>query len=146
VLPAFTRDGILPEGCHSATWQELCDRFGGTDRRDRLLEGLRLAGSNLRDAGATRLWLGGSFVTAKLEPQDFDAVWSMTSVDLRKVDPLFLDEADLRNGRLRQKAKYGGELFAGTEAESGQPFQVFFQMDRDGKAKGIVRLDLRTMP
>jgi hypothetical protein len=146
VLPEFTSAGLLPPGLHRASWQELRERFGGTRRRARLLEGLLQAASNLRDAGALVIWLDGSFVTDKPNPNDFDGAWDHTRVDLSKVDPVLIDPNDLHNGRLKQKAKYGGELLVGTEGRSGMPIQQFFQQTLDGEVKGIVLLDLRTLP
>lgn len=146
VLPEFTPAGLLPPGLHRASWQELCERFGGTRRRVRLLDGLLRAATNLRDAGAVVMWLDGSFVTNKPNPDDFDGAWDPTRVDLNKVDPVLVDPQDLHNGRLKQKAKYGGELLVGTEGRSGWPIQQFFQQTLDGDVKGIVLLDLRTLP
>lgn len=147
VLPPFTPKGLLPPGLHRATWDELCSTFGSTRRRRRLLEGLLRVATNLRDAGAVNLWLDGSFVTSKPNPDDFDGVWDPSRVNLRKVDPVLTDLSDLRNGRLRQKAKYHGELMiSAMEQRSGLPFEQFFQQTSEGDVKGIVLLDLRTLP
>jgi hypothetical protein len=59
---------------------------------------------------------------------------------------VLVDPDDLVTGRYRQKAKYGGELLVGVETATGMPFQLFFQLDMNGDPKGIVRLDLRTLP
>jgi hypothetical protein len=145
--PPFTTAGLPPPGIHHATWEEVCNRFGGTRRRRELLRGLQLVATNLRDAGAWALWLDGSFVTSKPAPGDYDGVWELNQiVDLDKLDPVLLDEDDLANGRLRQKLKYRGELLTGTEGRSGLYFKEFFQITLDGEAKGIVLLDLRTLP
>ncbi len=51
-------------------------------------------------------------------------------------------------GRVAQKTKYGGEMFlahAIAERRIGQRFLEFFQQDRDGRAKGIVALELGTV-
>lgn len=146
MLPPFMANGCLPPGVHSASWNEVAKRFGGTARRDVLLQGLLRAGANLHAAGARVLWLDGSFVTDKEEPDDWDGVWDPSNADLAKVDSVLIDPADLAAGRYRQKAKYGGELLVGTETATGMPFQVFFQLDKNGDPKGIVRLDLRTLP
>jgi hypothetical protein len=146
VLPEFTEAGLLPPGLHRASWEEVSARFGGTRKRTRLLEGLLRVAINLRDAGAVTLWLDGSFTTSKPNPNDFDGVWDPTRVDLRKVDPVLLDRADLKTGRFKQKAKYGGELLISVNRGSGMPFEQFFQLTRDGETKGIVLLDLRTLP
>jgi hypothetical protein len=85
MLPPLTAAGLLPPGVHRASWEELASRFGGVPRRDRLLQGLLGAATNLRDAGALVLWLDGSFVTSKPDPGDFDGVWDCSGVDPDKV-------------------------------------------------------------
>lgn len=146
MLPSYTDNGCLPPGVHSASWEEVSKRFGGSARRETLLQGLLQAAMNLRTAGARVLWLDGSFTTNKEEPDDWDGVWDPTNADLTKIDPVLIDQADLAAGRYRQKAKYGGELLVGVETSTGMPFQMFFQLDKNGDPKGIVRLDLRTLP
>ena len=74
-IPDFRRDGYLPEGVFLATEAEVTFRFGSANRKRRRLilrvrHWIRLA----RDVGAVRLRIDGSFVTAKPEPGDVDAV------------------------------------------------------------------------
>ena len=105
--------------------------------RRELLVGLRLALLELRAAGCTRVFLDGSFVTAKQRPGDFDACWDTEGVDFDRLDPVLLT---FDRGRATQKAKYGGELFlADAQAEPvGTLFREFFKVDRDGNPKEIV--------
>ena len=142
MIPAFRPDGNLPPGIHWATWRELCDRFGATWWRRRLLAGLQAALQNLRGAGCLTVYVDGSFVSSKSEPGDFDACWELAGVDLERVDPVLLTFDDRRAA---QKAKYGGELFPVSAGASGEnhAFLDFFQTDKDtGDRKGIVVLDL----
>lgn len=141
MLPAFDPDtGRLPEGVHDATWEEVVDRFGWTPRRRQLLDGLAEAIEVLAAAGCARLWLNGSFVTAKDEPADFDACWDTSGVDLDLLDPVLLD---LSGGRQAHKARFGGELFPNVvEAGSGLVFAEFFQNERDTGRKGIVVIEI----
>ncbi|TCC39930.1 hypothetical protein E0H50_05330 [Kribbella sindirgiensis] len=143
VIPDFTASGLLPPGLHRASWSELCAGLGWNARRQSLLEGLGRAALNLRQAGAVAMWVDGSFATGEEDPNDWDAAWDPMPADLNQVDPILLDSSP--DGRLRQKAKYGGELFAQIEGKTGFPFQLFFQQTRDGEAKGIVLLNLRTV-
>jgi hypothetical protein len=51
-------------------------------------------------------------------------------------------------GRSATLAVFGCEFFPHflTEAESGLPFAEFFQQSRDGRAVGVIDLDLTTLP
>lgn len=141
MLPPFDpATGRLPEGEHEVGWDEVVERFGWTPRRRQLLDGLADAVDALTAAGCRRLWLNGSFVTAKDEPADFDACWDTDGVDLDVIDPLLLD---LSAGRVAQKARFGGELFPNVvETESGLVFAEFFQNERDTGRKGIVVIQI----
>lgn len=142
MIPPFDRRGNLPPGIHAATWPEFVARFGGTAHRVKLLDRLWGAMASLRDAGCKRLYVDGSFVSAKQVPNDFDGCWELEGVDPEKVDPTLLDFEDIRAA---QKKTFGGELFiADWRAEpSGTCFVEFFQRDRDGNNKGIIAIDLR---
>lgn len=141
MLPAFDPDsGRLPPGEHVSSWDEVVERFGWTERRRRLLDGLAEAIELLASAGCRTLWLNGSFVTAKDEPGDFDACWDTDGVDLDVLDPVLMDLSDRRSA---QKARFGGELFPNvTETQSGLSFAEFFQNERDTSRKGIVVIRL----
>ncbi len=138
MLPGFNPDsGRLPPGEHVASWDEVVERFGWTERRRRMLdEAIEL----LAEAGCRQIRLNGSFVTAKDEPGDFDACWDTDDVDLEALDPVLLDLSD---HRAAQKARFGGELFPNViESQSGLSFADFFQNERDTSRKGIVVIRL----
>jgi hypothetical protein len=143
VIPPLDENGYLPPGVHAATWSEVVERFGYTPYRLRLLNGLRAAIASLAAAGCKSLYLDGSFVTGKRIPADYDACWDPFGVELRKVDPV-LRMFDA--GRAAQKAKFGGELFPSTAKvfAAGATFLDFFQWDREGVAKGVIVVDLRS--
>ncbi|MFM9969903.1 MAG: DUF6932 family protein, partial [Burkholderiales bacterium] len=126
---------------HEATWREVEERFGFTNRRRFLLVGLKDALASLRKAGCRRAYVDGSFVTAKIEPGDFDACWEADGVDPDILDPVLLE---FSNRRAAQKEKFGGEMFVANSAAapSGIRFLDFFQCDKDGNPKGIVSLKL----
>lgn len=141
-LPSFAPEtGRRPPGIHEATWEEVVDRFGWNRRRRELLDGLTDAIALLVNAGCSRIWLNGSFVTAKEEPGDFDAVWDMQDVDLDQLDEIFFNFED---GRRAQKERFRGEFLPNVvEKGSGVDFVEFFQQERDASQKGIVVMDLR---
>jgi hypothetical protein len=134
--------GNLPPGEHVASWSEVVERFGGTEWRRHLLDGLKAAMLALQLAGCKRLWLDGSFVTAKERPGDFDGCWDIEGVDFDRLDEVLLS---FEPGRAAQKTKFFGELFlADTQADAmGTVFRDFFQRDRDGNSKGIIVIELK---
>lgn len=142
MIPPFQSDGNLPPGIHTATWEEIAQRFGGNPQRAYLLAGLRRAVGILENAGCRRVYINGSFVTSKAHPGDFDASWETEGVDFSKVAPILLDRDDLLNReRRRQKAEFGGELIP--EGFFGMTPLAFFQKDdRSGQRKGIVAINL----
>jgi hypothetical protein len=138
VLPPFDAEGRLPDDEYEASWEEVVERFGWNSHRRRLLDGLANALALLAAAGCGRVWLNGSFVTAKDEPADFDACWDLNGVDLDALDPVLLD---LSGRRAAQKARFGGELLPNVvEAGSGLNLAEFFRHERDTGRKGIVVL------
>jgi hypothetical protein len=141
MIPAFNSDGNLPPGVHWATWQEFVARFGTTPHRQQLLKGLKSALDSLSKAGCQTVYIDGSFVTKKENPNDFDGCWDLTGVDPKLLDPILLL---FDNKRVAQKVKYKGELFpaSGTADRVGNTYLDFFQIDRDGNPKGIVAIDL----
>jgi hypothetical protein len=110
------------------------------------LAGFRQGIQQLKAAGCGTVYVDGSFVTAKPQPDDFDACWDIHGVDPNALDPVFFDFA---NHRAAQKARFLGEFFPAQlpEGGSGRTFLEFFQTDKNsGDPKGIIALDLRRLP
>ncbi len=144
IPPPVQPHGYLPPGIHPATWQEVAQRFSTNPHRIALLNGLQAAASNLAGAGCVELILDGSFVSEKIVPSDYDGCWDPTHVDPALVDPVLLD---FRERRKAMKRKYMGELFlSSSHAAPGIAFRDFFLTDRNGVPKGVLLIDLRTIP
>jgi hypothetical protein len=107
------------------------------------LTGLRAALTTLKDAGSKHVYLDGSFVTAKQVPADWDACWELEGVNLEMLDRILID-ADFFPDRM--KDKYLGDLFLHAPRLPGGNLLALFQRDRDGLRKGIVVIDLETLP
>ena len=145
MIPEFDGNGNLPPGIHEASWSEFVERFGWTPHRQKLIRGLGAALESLRAAGCQRVYIGGSFVTSKDIPNDYDGCWDMDGVDVNLIDPILLKFDDRRAA---QKAKYLGEFFPAevTELRSGSIFLEFFQTDEEsGQSKGIILLNLERL-
>ena len=142
MIPWLTKDGLLPVGVHQASLEELRDRFGRQNAaRRRLFKGLTRAVENLREAGVIRVYVDGSFVTDKPFPSDVDGCWETDAdIDLVELDEVFLDFGERRR---RMKERYGVDFFpcSSTEGDSKKAFLDFFQVDKDGRSKGIVMIE-----
>ena len=145
MIPAFDPStGHLPPGIYAVRWSMIGARFGGNSHRIRLLDGLLRALTNLAAAGCREILLDGSFISEKPLPNDYDAAWETLGVDPNRLDPVLLD---FSNSRAAMKAKFGGELFpASFEAAPGILYRDFFQRDRNGVPKGILQIDLGSLP
>ena len=142
MIPAPNASGELPPGIYTATLEEVEAVFVTTPRRRRLFEGLRRAFQNLHAAGVRRVFIDGSFVTTKADPNDIDGCWEWTEEGhLDLLDPVLLDFTQARRA---MRDKYGVDFFLATWVEAGSEltFLDFFQQDRADDPKGIVQLDL----
>jgi hypothetical protein len=72
------RDGVLPEGIHLCTLEEVKEIFGqfrGSDRRPQLTERLTRYVQDARSSGVvSAIVIDGSYVTAKEKPGDIDLI------------------------------------------------------------------------
>jgi len=144
IPPIDPATGYIPPGIHTGTWAEIVQHFSSNTHRGLLTNGLLAAVKNLVGAGCTLIVLDGSFVSSKALPNDYDGAWDLHGVDPSKLDSVLLD---FSNGRAAMKAKYGGELFPATaQAAPGVRYLDFFQRDRNGTPKGVVSIDLGSLP
>lgn len=143
MIPPFEPNGNLLPGIYWARWDEVYNRFSTNDHRRGLLAGLKNALRALKRAKVSTIYLNGSFVTAKEQPNDYDVAWEMEGFDVRKLDPIFYDFDD---DRAAQKRKFGGEFFPVRVDEPGRNFLTTFQNDKiTWRPKGIVAIDLRRL-
>lgn len=144
----FSDNGCLVPGVHDMTWEEFYNQFSFSPRRKILLVGLKSAIDILKKCECTVLYIDGSFVTDKLEPNDYDACWDgdwdNVSMNMLKLEPIFIDETDLSTGRIGQKNKYKGEIFPSFfYADKGISYLEFFQqISFLPDKKGIVAIKL----
>lgn len=142
-IPDFDNRGFLPPGIHNATWEEFMARYAITAHRGRLIQGLERLLAHLSKVGCKNVFIDGSFVTAKITPNDYDACWDVTGVKIEKIDPVLLDFSE--RGKQTMEQKYGGDIRpdAFSPLETSGTYLEFFQIDRDGQPKGIIALDLK---
>jgi hypothetical protein len=147
VIPAFETNAYLslPAGIHWASWEEVVEHLGFSERRQELLSGLYLGLQALKVAGCTKAYLDGSFATGKAQPGDFDVCYELSGIDPQKLDGTF---KDFSHFRAKQKEKFGGEFFPANAlaTPTGLRFLEFFQRNKHTQEpKGIIALDLRRL-
>lgn len=155
-IPAFDDAGNLPEGPHDATiddiMTQLVEPFERSPTRRMIFEWWRHHRAGLLDlVEVTEQWLGGSFASAKTDPNDLDLV---TVLDGPAFDEL------ARHRQLLVRPLVAGNyteaiwrcdaypVFAYPEGHPGRDayraafhrWQQHFGHDRDGRPRGFVRI------
>jgi hypothetical protein len=139
LISKFMTNGNLPPGIHRASMAQAKLRFARTYHRKELFRGFRNLAIHLKEANCQTLYLDGSFVTSKEQPDDYDAVWDPVGVT-NKIDPVLLTRDKIEE----RKKKYFGDVFVHLPDSGGFPHLEYFQRDRDDYSdKGIIKIDLR---
>lgn len=142
MIPAFRHDGYLPDGVHSATEAEITFRFGASgSQRRRLILRVRRWIELARQVGARRLLVDGSFVTAKNDPRDVDAVVLLPDDFENQVEAMVAAALELETMLLSRRPE---EIFAAESDADWADWAEFFSRTReaDGRRKGLVEVKL----
>jgi len=138
--PSFDEQGFLPPlvRCSEA---EVMRWFGFSERRQELVRRIDRWIYLARAIKARRLLLDGSFVTAKGEPGDVDAV-VLLPTDFGEQVRKGIPEAVELHGMLR--AREPKELFAAEEEADWWAWFLFFSRTRmpDRRCKGLIEVSL----
>jgi len=144
VLPELTIDGELPPGVHTADWPEFISRFGGSSPRrlwlpSRLRTILELAatGGRLR-----RVFVWGSFVTAKTAPRDLDILLIMS--DDFEVEQMSA-RAQAAFDSTRARLLFEADVFWARVSIGQEVLDLWldtYQTSRSFRKRGIVELEL----
>ncbi|WP_455591482.1 DUF6932 family protein [Bacteroides sp.] len=144
MIPDFNEKGYLDPGIYEATFEEVKDKLGFSKRRQRLLglmEGLLM---ECKQLSCDIIYLDGSFVSTRLNPNDYDACWDTSSKDRESVINNVLASV-LSSESEFQKQYYGGEI---SPAFDKSPCNLkitvldYFQKTQEGDDKGIVLIKL----
>ena len=140
MIPNFEKSGLLPVGIHFAIWNDFEKSFVTNQQRLNLLEGLRKALKLLYSFGCKEIYIGGSFITDKPEPEDIDVCYDNTGIEWNAFLKQHPEFRPTKYGNKQQKKKYGCEFFAINAFEYNMV--QFFQFDKDGNQKGIIKIRL----
>lgn len=142
MIPEFRSDGYLPDGLHIASEAEITFRFGSSGaRRRRLALVIRRWLQLARKTQSRRLLIAGSFVTAKPEPHDVDAVILLAENFPRQIEQGVEAALELERMILTRRPE---ELFAAEDIADWDAWVEFFSRTRetDDRRKGLVEVEL----
>ena len=147
------QDGVLPDGIHDCTIDEVAQMFGQfrrTEQRIRLTEKLRQYVEDARKSGvATAVVIDGSYVTAKEVPGDIDLLLVLKQ-DFDFNEELRPMEYNIQSKRMVRRL-YGFDVFTAKDASESYQQWVDFFLDvklhdpdqyTSQPRKGILRITL----
>jgi hypothetical protein len=141
-LPPFTASGDLPLGVHRATLSEVLERFGsGSPQRKMIGWRLERIYNVARATGhLARCGVFGSFVTAKLAPNDVDVFFLLEDTfDIRHLT----GEARLLFDHAAAQTPFGGSMFwlrRPAVLDDEHTTIAHWQITRDRSYRGIVEI------
>jgi predicted nucleotidyltransferase len=144
LLPEFNSDGDLPAGVHAVDWKELQARFGvETSRRVWLFGRLRALIELAATTGKLRrVFVWGSFVTAKSAPRDIDVLLIMDEdFEVERIPVVAQEIFDATRAKLR----FESDVFWARASIGGEVLTLWletYQLTRTFRKRGIVELEL----
>ncbi len=146
-IPPLQEDGLLPPGLYVADMDQIAERFGkSTPRRQELFERLRMFVELAQHCGALRMFVNGSFVTAKPEPGDVDVVIWLGTKYLELLEQN--DESAIRLEEMFDTRQPKEAFWVDTE-QKWSGWVEFFSRARGHlhlrKQKGLVEVKLRCL-
>jgi hypothetical protein len=146
-IPPLLAAGVLPDGIHECTVEEMAERFGSfqeSDRRPRLAKALTAYLEELRAASIGKyLIVDGSFVTGKAWPGDIDLLLVLRDdVDLTQPVPPF--RYNPRSKRYVRKNFDFDFAFGFDGDETSIQYLALYRgiKDRPGEVKGYLKVVL----
>jgi len=142
MIPDFRDDGYLPDGIHTSTEADVTFRFGSSSpRRRRLILRLRRWLELARLTDVRRFLIDGSFVTAKEEPNDIDAVVLLADSFEQQVFQGLDAALELEGMLLTRRPE---EIFAAEDLRDWDDWVEFFSRTREhnSRRKGLVEIEL----
>jgi hypothetical protein len=144
MIPEFNVDGNLPEGIYSVGEAEFLDRFATSSPRrkwlgERVKEILTLAKSTGK---AERIFVWGSFVTAKESPNDVDIPIVMSEDFRLEAEP---GERKHLFDYIKARVRFNADVFWSKASIGEDTLSLWletYQLTKDFKRRGIVEVKL----
>ncbi len=144
MLPKFNNDGNLPEGIYAADQAEFFNRFATSSARrkwlgERLQELFTLAKST---GELERIFVWGSFVSAKESPNDVDMLLLMSNdFQIEKVP----EDSKILFDYIGAKVRFHVDIFWSKSSIGKETVRMWldtYQTTKDFKRRGIVEVKL----
>ena len=133
---------IFKPGIYEYTLEKLERDFATNKKRKDLFEDIKRLAKELKDAGCEFLYIDGSFITRKETPGDFDACWEPFVRNNKQVNALLLEDSTFASSW--RKEMFSGDIFP-RFGEYGDRVEKWQVDSRNGKVKGVISIDLRSM-
>jgi hypothetical protein len=121
------------------TYEEFKQHFGTNSHRMQLLRNALQFLKIFHSCGCTDVYIGGSFVSKKKNPEDIDMCFDISDIKEEKLITVFPQFFDInQRGKIRRDLKCHIFVF------DKKDFTLLnlLKEDRDGNLKGLVKLDL----
>jgi predicted nucleotidyltransferase len=144
MIPEFNVDGNLPEGIHSVSEEEVLGHFATSSARrkwlgERVKEIFALAKSTGK---VERIFVWGSFVTAKESPNDVDILLVMGEDFQLEAVP---EECQHLFDYIRARVRFNTDVFWSKASIGEDTLSLWletYQLTKDFKRRGIVEVKL----
>jgi hypothetical protein len=122
------------------TLEEFEKHFGTNDwRKDRIKNAL-IFFEAFSACGCSTVYIGGSFISTKINPDDIDLCFDLQYVDYDKLGEVFLDFFDVNKiSEIRRNLKCHILYFDNTNLQ----YLHMLEKDLNGDPKGLVKINLK---
>lgn len=142
---SYKANGDLTPGIIDMTWEEFKSTFSYNLHRSNLFKGIELAIKELKAVGCKTIYMDGSFISKKEQPQDFDLCWDEEGVNYKLIVTEYPGLMDYGWRMKNMKKRYGGDIVPMTSLacyKKGLIFLAYFMQDKQSRDKGIIRISL----
>ena len=144
MIREFNVDGNLPEGIHSVSEEEFLDHFATSSARRKWVgEGLKEIFGLAKSTGKVeRIFVWGSFVTAKESPNDVDILLVMSEDFHLETVP---EECRHLFDYIRARVRFNADVFWSKASIGEDTLSLWletYQLTKDFKRRGIVEVKL----
>lgn len=114
--------------------------FGTNDWRKVRIRNALIFFEIFSTCGCTTVYIGGSFISTKLRPDDIDLCFDLQNVNYDKVEEVFPDFFDCNKiGEIHRNSKCHILYFDKTNIQ----YLRMLEKDKDGYPKGLVKINLK---